>query len=44
MRTHVLDPAGGAGTSVTHALEGHDMDTNEPAIPGEPLVSDGFML
>lgn len=43
MRTQVLDPAAGAGTSVTHALGAHDMDTNEPAIPEEPSVSEDFM-
>lgn len=38
-RIQILDPTTGVETSSAHASEGHEMDTDEPPIPKEPLVS-----
>lgn len=42
-RIQIPDPTTGVETSSTHASEGHEMDTDEPPIPKEPLVSKGSM-
>lgn len=38
-RIQLPDPTTRVETSSAHALEGHEMDTDEPPIPKEPLVS-----
>lgn len=38
-RIQILDPTTRAETSSAHSSEGHEVDTDEPPILKEPLVS-----
>lgn len=38
-RIQIPNPTTGVETSSAHASEGHEVDTDKPPIPKEPLVS-----